>query len=314
MDSTGSNEQAVLQSIPIEGVLPAAIINYVARTKESVVLDDAAGEIPNPKSQIQNLNAPYLLENKPKSVLCAPLLNQGKLTGILYLENNLTAGAFTPDRLEVLKLLSGQAAISIENAKLYSELRESESRLAQFLEAVPVGVAVLDATGKPLYSNRTAQQLVGKGVVADAQIEQLAEIYQLYIAGTSQLYPVDQQPIVRALRGESTSVDDMEIHLPDKIVPVEVWGTPIYDAQGNIAYGIVAFQDITERKRAEAERERFTSELFQLNKAYERFVPRKFLEFCKRKALSMSSWATKCSRRCRCCFPTFATSPPSPKA
>ncbi|WP_155967363.1 hypothetical protein [Kamptonema formosum] len=55
--------------------------------------------------------------------------------------------------------------------------------------------------------------ILGKGVVADAQIEQLTEIYQLYIAGTSQIYPVEQQPIVRALRGESTSVENMEIHL-----------------------------------------------------------------------------------------------------
>jgi two-component system sensor histidine kinase ChiS len=68
------------------------------------------------------INERYIVENKPKSILCTPLINQGKLIGILYLENNLTEGAFTSERLEVLNLLSSQAAISIENASLYTNL------------------------------------------------------------------------------------------------------------------------------------------------------------------------------------------------
>jgi class 3 adenylate cyclase/GAF domain-containing protein len=105
-----------LPSIPINAGserFPVAVVNYVTRTREAVVLDDAGQE---------GLFAqdPYIIEQQPKSILCTPLINQGKLTGILYLENNLTTGAFTSDRLEVLKLLSAQAAISIENAGLYS--------------------------------------------------------------------------------------------------------------------------------------------------------------------------------------------------
>jgi len=179
----------VLQSIPIDSAgathdlpLPAAIINYVVRTKESVVLNDATHEG-------KFTNDFYIQKNKPKSVLCAPLINQGHLISIVYLENNLTTGAFPPDRLEVLKLLSSQAAISIKNAKLYSELRMSESRLTQFLEAIPVGVTVLDANGKPYYANQRAKQLQGKGVVPSATCDQLTEIYQVYLAGTNQIYP-----------------------------------------------------------------------------------------------------------------------------
>jgi len=67
---------------------------------------------------------PYIIKNSPKSVLCTPLINQGKLIGILYLENNLTEGAFTPQRLQVLNLLSSQLAISIENSLLYNSLEQ----------------------------------------------------------------------------------------------------------------------------------------------------------------------------------------------
>ena len=278
--SIDSERVSVLQSLPLENchILSEAIVNYVARTKESVVLNDATREG-------QFINAPYIKENQPKSILCVPLINQGKLISIVYLENNLTTGAFTPERVEVLKLLSGQAAISIENAQLYREVRENESRLAQFLEAVPVGIGILDSDGKPYYINRVAQQLLGKGVVPNAKPTQIAEVYQAYIAGTDQVYPNDKLPIVRALRGESSTVNDMEIRQQNKIVPLEVWGTPIYDKKGNVTYAINAFQDITERKKAETERQRFTNQLFQLNKAYERFVPRQFLQFLEKSSI-----------------------------
>ncbi|MBW4678819.1 MAG: AAA family ATPase [Microcoleus vaginatus WJT46-NPBG5] len=126
-----NNEQVtVLQSIPIEicQKLSEAIVNYVARTKESVVLDDAAQEG-------QFTKEPYIQNNQIKSILCVPLINQGQLISLVYLENNLTAGAFTPERVELLQLLSGQAAISIQNSKLYTEVRENESRLAQLNQA-----------------------------------------------------------------------------------------------------------------------------------------------------------------------------------
>ncbi|HEY9299330.1 MAG TPA: GAF domain-containing protein, partial [Phormidium sp.] len=270
----------VLQSIPVETCqkLSSAIVNYVARTQESVVLDDAV-------RSGQFTNDPYIQKHQPKSILCVPLINQAQIISIVYLENNLTAGAFTPERVELLKVLSGQAAISIQNSKLYTEIRESENRLAQFLEAIPVGVSVLDASGKPYYSNRVAIQLLGKGVIPEVTSEQLSEVYQLYQAGTEEEYPSAELPTTRALSGESATVDDMEIHQGNTIIPIEVWGTPIYDEKNNISYAMVAFQDITERKKAETERIRFTDELFQLNKAYERFVPNQFLQFLEKSSI-----------------------------
>ncbi|MEG4250242.1 AAA family ATPase [Microcoleus sp. Pol10D4] len=126
------NEQVeVWQSIPLESSdnLPVGMIKYVARTQEDVVLSEAT------KDGIFT-SEPYIIKNLPKSVLCAPIINQGKLIGILYLENNLTTGAFTPDRLEVLKILSSQAAISIENARLYQNLEDKvQERTAQLAQA-----------------------------------------------------------------------------------------------------------------------------------------------------------------------------------
>ncbi|HYF63464.1 MAG TPA: SpoIIE family protein phosphatase, partial [Herpetosiphonaceae bacterium] len=106
------------QSLPIDdqsAVLPASVINYVARTGEYVVLRDAANEGSFTHDH-------YVLTRQPKSILCAPLLKQGELAGMLYLENNLNTAVFTTESLEVLKLLASQAAISIDNARLYGNL------------------------------------------------------------------------------------------------------------------------------------------------------------------------------------------------
>ncbi|WP_159783841.1 ATP-binding sensor histidine kinase [Sodalinema gerasimenkoae] len=101
--------------------LPRSAIHYVARTNESVVLNDATAE----SAFVNDL---YIQQFQPKSLLCAPIQGKGKLIGLLYLENNLTAGAFTRDRLDVLMLLCAQAAIALENARLYENLKQSELR------------------------------------------------------------------------------------------------------------------------------------------------------------------------------------------
>jgi len=118
----------VLQSLPLETKVPVSIINYVARSRESVICNNASDE--------GKFNTdPYIQQHHPKSILCTPLVNQGKLISIVYLENNLTVGAFTLQRIEVVNVLSSQAAISIENAKLYTEVRQNESRLLQLNQA-----------------------------------------------------------------------------------------------------------------------------------------------------------------------------------
>jgi PAS domain S-box-containing protein len=271
---TDEDEMTIDRQVPVDAaqisMLSTAIVNYVARTQESVVLNDAT-------NAGQFTRDPYILATQPKSILCAPLLvggaagneQRGKLRGILYLENNSTTGAFTPHRLEVLKLLSAQVAISLQNAQLYVALHENERRLTQFLEAVPVGIGILDADGKPFYANQIAQQLLGKGIIAEARSEQFPELYQLYQIGTDRLYSSQNMPIVRALNGESSTVDDIEIRQADKIIPLEAAGTPVFDDKGRVAYAMVAFTDITQRKQAEAELIQFAQELAINNNALE---------------------------------------------
>jgi len=134
--SIESDQITLLQAIPLESqadsatpLLPLTLINYVARTQESLLLNDVASE--------ERFAAdPYLISAQPKSLLCEPIIYQGKLSGILYLENNLTHGAFSVERLQILQLLSGQAAISIENARLYGDLeKQVERRTQQLREA-----------------------------------------------------------------------------------------------------------------------------------------------------------------------------------
>jgi histidine kinase len=146
----------VLQSIPIGECdeLPRTLINYVGRTQTPLVLDDATGA--------EQFNRdPYIVANQPLSVLVSPVLHQGKLTGIFYLENNLTPGAFTSDRLKVLGVLSAQAAISLENARFYTDL---ETRVAQRTQELQTALEELRRTQLQLIQSEKMSslgQLVG---------------------------------------------------------------------------------------------------------------------------------------------------------
>ncbi len=129
----------VLRSLPVRDCqdLPETIIRYVARTEESIVLENAS-------TQGAYANDPYVVGRKIKSLLCMPTINQGKLSGIVYLENNLTEGAFTAQRLEVLRILSTQIAISIDNASLYANLEQKVLERTAELRAAQERLLVLE--------------------------------------------------------------------------------------------------------------------------------------------------------------------------
>lgn len=116
---TTTRHQTVVRSIPLIecNILPKVIVNYVIHTSETLVLEDATQET-------SFINDPYIGTHKPRSILCAPIQYQGKMIGILYLENNLMTGAFTSDRLKILNIITTQAAISIQNAQLYDRLEQ----------------------------------------------------------------------------------------------------------------------------------------------------------------------------------------------
>jgi histidine kinase len=152
------DQVTVLQPIPIESQdavnhVSVAIVNYVIRTCESLVLSDATQDSRFTSDR-------HIANHQPKSVLCAPLINQGKLTGIIYLENNLTTDAFSTDRLEVIQLLSTQAAISIDNARLYDELE----------------IRVQQRTTELTQANQQLEQLTTELQRSNQELEQFAYI------------------------------------------------------------------------------------------------------------------------------------------
>ncbi|MBH8566355.1 HAMP domain-containing protein [Nostoc sp. CENA67] len=139
----------------------------------------------------------------------------------------------------------------VEMQDLNKALLQSERCLKQFLEAVPVGISIHDSTGQLYYANRITQQLLGIEILAEVESEQLAEFYQIYLAESDQLYATAQLPIMRSLAGETVHVDNLELHQDNKIIPLEVFSTPIFDETGKLVYAIAASIDITERKQAQ---------------------------------------------------------------
>src|SRR6185436_7567815 len=126
--------------------LPESIVHYVVRTQESVILDDASAQNPFAGDA-------YIRQHHTHSILCLPLLKQAKLIGILYLENNLTLHAFTPARMAILKLLASEAAISLENTRLYSELTEREARIRRLVDANIICILIWNLEGRILEAN-----------------------------------------------------------------------------------------------------------------------------------------------------------------
>lgn len=199
---TVTTEQiTVRQGLPLEHceLLPHSVIYAVARRRESVALDDAArgvlGGLGGPE---RFANDPYIQRYRPRSLLCAPIERQGKLLGVLYLENNLTVGAFTHERLDLLRLLCSQAAISIENATLYESLQASERRERERAEQLERSLAELDLAQHRLIQSEKMSALgqlvagiaheinnpvgfiVGNLTLADNYIHDLIDHLQLY--------------------------------------------------------------------------------------------------------------------------------------
>jgi PAS domain S-box-containing protein len=137
-----------------EATLPGSVLHYVLRTGESVILDDAAG-------QSAYAEDPYIYERQARSILCLPLINQGKLNGVLYLENNLARSVFAPARIAVLKLLASQAAIALENTHLYRDLAEREAKIRRLVEANIIGVFIGDFDGRIVEANDAFLRIVG---------------------------------------------------------------------------------------------------------------------------------------------------------
>jgi PAS domain S-box-containing protein len=236
--------------------------NKAFRDYYGMTMDQLRGIIDAPFNQ-QDYTHRYLQDDdqvfrsgKPLNIPEEPVTQHD---GQVFLFNTVKSPIFNAAG-EVVQLVAVCRDIT-KRKRAEEALRESEGRLVQFIEALPVAVFVLDAGGRPCYANQTAQRLLGQGIIPEAQPDQLATIYHAYVAGTDQEYPTARLPVVRALAGETLMVDDMEIRQDGKTIALEVSAAPIFDAQGKIVFAIAAFTDITERKGAEealrASEERF---------------------------------------------------------
>ena len=153
--TSGDATEMRLRDMPVSAVpMPEKILNHALRTREIVILDDAA-------SEPTFADDAYVQQRRARSVLCMPLTNQKKLIGALYLENNILPGVFNPARVAVLKLLVSQAAISLENARLYQDLAERESKIRRLVDANIIGIIVWNADGVVLEANDAFLRMVG---------------------------------------------------------------------------------------------------------------------------------------------------------
>jgi len=134
-----------------------------------------------------------------------------------------------------------------ERRRAEHALRESETLLSQFMENLPIGVIVIDAQWQPRFANNAAVDILGPSVLVDTGERPLP----LFRVAEQRPYPAADTPLARALAGETSTIDDAEVHLQHRSVPLQVSAAPIYDASGRIAYVIAAFSDITERRRTE---------------------------------------------------------------
>ncbi len=180
----------VLESVPVEASseLPVSVIQYVQRTRETVLLDDAVVE-PVFSSD------PYVVERKPRSLLCLPILRQTVFVGMLYFENKLAAGAFASDRMAVIELLAGQIAILLDNAKLYEQLKRERDLMSRIMDTSPVGILVAERGGEVSFANRRAMEMLGLPAGSDPKrLGSLSE-WQMTDEEGNVLYDARAQPV-----------------------------------------------------------------------------------------------------------------------
>jgi PAS domain S-box-containing protein len=233
--------------------MPESILRYVMRTHESVILDDASST--NPFSA-----DPYFLQRRVRSILCLPLLNQAKLSGVLYLENNLAPRVFTSDRITVLKVLVSQAAISLENTRLYRDLGDREAKIRRLVDANILGIVTWNVDGALLGAN-------------DAFLRMVQYDHEDVAAGHVRwwdMIPASwRERAERALAEviETGTVQPFELEYVRKDgsrVPVLIGATLFQEGAKD---GVAFVLDLSEQKRAEAEIRTLKDQLYKENLA-----------------------------------------------
>jgi PAS domain S-box-containing protein len=253
--STSGNDVIVSlgNAVPVAAAMPESILRYVMRTHESVILDDAS-------SANQYSAEPYFLQNRVRSILCLPLLNQAKLSGILYLENNLAPRVFTSDRITVLNVLVSQAAISLENTRLYRDLEDREAKIRRLVDANILGIATWNVEGAVLASNEAFLRLVqyDHEDVAAGRV-------RWWDMTTADWRERAERALAEVIQTGTVQPFESEFSRKDgSRVPVLI-GATLFQQGGN--EGVAFVLDLSEQKRAEAEIRALKDQLYKENLA-----------------------------------------------
>ncbi|MFV8753608.1 protein kinase domain-containing protein [Nannocystaceae bacterium ST9] len=227
--------------------VPASLLHWVERTRESVVLAEASADL-------RFAADPYMRARMVRSVLCLPIVKHSRLVGLLYLENKLSAGTFTDKRLKVLGLLMSQAASALENARLYEALRTSEVRWRSLVERLPDVVAVVDRVGRIEFINHMQgerQEVLGTSLLellGEAQRGRAGERLRETLGGrVGEPIEVEAAFAGRSRRWWST-----------RFAPIAV--------DGRVERVIVVATDVTDRRQAERDKQQLEAQLRQQQK------------------------------------------------
>ncbi|MEH1919527.1 ATP-binding sensor histidine kinase [Nostoc sp.] len=246
------------QSVEDSPDVPVGLINTVKRSLQPAVIVDAT-------VHPQLINDSYIQQQQPKSILCSPILHQGKLLGILYLENNLATGAFTSDRVELLNFLCAQAAISLENARLYRNSQNHAQQLTQSLDKLQVSQTSFQNLANNIPGMVYQFRLAADGSTSTPYVS--SGCWDLYglaaeqvMVGTHSLYamnhPDDRAAIAQAIAYSAQNLAPFELEcriiVPSGTVKwVRSTARPERQADGAIIWDGVMI-DISDRKQAEA--------------------------------------------------------------
>ncbi|WP_247381120.1 MULTISPECIES: AAA family ATPase [unclassified Bradyrhizobium] len=238
--ANGSEIEVVLREEQVTHVsCPESLVRYVVRTQESVILGDAS------KPNLFSGDA-YLRDRNSKSIFCVPLVKQRQLVGILLLENSLISHAFTPAGIAVLEMMAAQAAISLENTRLYGELQERETKVRRLIDSNIIGILIGNPDGCVQEANQAFLDIVGYD-----QMDLAAGRLRRTELTPAEWRDRDERALFEMRTSGTTQPFEKEYFRKDgSRVPVLVGGAKL-DQRGDEV--VIFAVDLTERKRAEAE-------------------------------------------------------------
>jgi len=237
--TSGEDVRVELPEAARTGVaLPESLVRYVMRTRETALLGDAASQ--NPFS-----GDPYIVQRRARSILCLPLINQTKIIGILYLENNLTPHVFTASRVTVLKVLASQAAISLENARLYCDVENREVQLRLITDTTPAMTCSCLPDGSADFFNRRwleylnlpLEKIRGRRWTSVIHREDLEDLVKKWRSSLANGEPLEVEARARRGDGEYRRL----LHR----------AAPLRNEHGKVVKWYVSSIDVEDRKRAE---------------------------------------------------------------